>query len=92
VHFVGGQTPNSYTFNYLAPTLSSVSPTNSPTKGGVVLTISGTNFGLTGNVTVGGAPCPLTGLGYRQAVLFQLETVSAKSSYLQKTKTAMLPL
>jgi len=45
-------------FTYNAPVITDVQPdTALPTEGGVTLTISGTNFGTEGTVTVGGALC-----------------------------------
>ncbi|MDX2014653.1 MAG: IPT/TIG domain-containing protein, partial [Myxococcaceae bacterium] len=49
-----------------APTLMQVAPPSAPTRGGVVLTLTGANFG-TGprtTVTVGGNPCPVRSSGH----------------------------
>eukprot|EP00808_Paulinella_micropora_P005719 g34204.t1 len=47
-------------FNYSAPRLTALSPTNGPTSGGIDLTLTGASLGLTGAVvTVDGKDCPL---------------------------------
>lgn len=57
---VGGQSTN-FGFAYDPPSIASLSPARSPTQGGGDLTITGSNFGLSGAVvTVGGADCPVT--------------------------------
>ncbi len=59
----GGQTTAETTvlFNYTAPTASSASPLIGPTGGGVLITLVGANFGLSGIVTIGGVECPWAG-------------------------------
>jgi hypothetical protein len=44
------------TFNYDPPAITSVSPANGPTAGGILITVTGTNFGTGGSVTIGGFP------------------------------------
>ncbi len=51
-----GQTSNSVTFSYLAPTISSISPSSGPPSGGTVVTITGSNFTSNATVTFGGNP------------------------------------
>src|SRR5262249_13833405 len=50
---------NSWPFNYIGPTLTSVVPSNGPTAGNVPIVISGNNFGVAafGVATVGGLVC-----------------------------------
>jgi hypothetical protein len=58
---VGGQSSNTLGFTYTPPVLSSLSPTNGATAGGVPLVLTGSNFGASGaTVTVGGTACPVT--------------------------------
>jgi len=52
---VGNQTSPAVGFNYNAPVIQTVNPTNGPTAGGTTLTLQGTDFGTTGFVTVGGS-------------------------------------
>ena len=54
-----GQSSPSAPISYSAPVLTSVSATSRPTAGGTILTLSGSNFGLTPTVTVGGSPASL---------------------------------
>jgi hypothetical protein len=58
-----GLTNSPRSFSYNAPSILNVLPTSGPTAGAVLLTINGTSFGLTGSVTVGNSPCPISGLG-----------------------------
>jgi hypothetical protein len=48
-----------FNYTYGAPVISSVSPTGGATKGHVVLTITGRNFGTSATVTIGGRSCPV---------------------------------
>jgi hypothetical protein len=57
----GGQTTTAVNFNYNAPTLTSLSPLSGPTGGGIPLTLSGTNFGISGNFTLGSRLCLYSG-------------------------------
>jgi len=52
------------TFSYNPPMATEVQPQNGPTAGGIPITILGSNFALDGTVTVGGAPCDLSGAGW----------------------------
>lgn len=47
-------------FSYNKPSVSGVSWVTAPTSGGTSVVISGSNFGTSGSVTVGGEPCPDT--------------------------------
>jgi len=51
-------------FSYLPPQLSTVSPAVGPTAGGIIITLSGSSFGVTGYVFVGGVACPVVNLQY----------------------------
>src|SRR5205085_2059114 len=58
--FVSSQASNTVSYNYLAPSLSQPpSPSNGPTNGNVVITLTGSSFGSSGTVTVGGNPCSI---------------------------------
>ena len=46
-------------YHYANPVISSLVPNHGPTIGGINITISGTSFGLTPLVTVGGNNCPV---------------------------------
>lgn len=48
---------NPWPFSYAAPSVTSVTPSNGPTRGGTEITIVGTSFGLEGDVVVGSNPC-----------------------------------
>lgn len=41
-----------------------MSPATVVSDGGVIVTLSGTNFGTAGSVTIGGATCTPTGAGF----------------------------
>ena len=53
----GGKQTIALNFTYLAPTISSLQPTVGSTDGGSLVTISGSSFGSSGSVWVGGSPC-----------------------------------
>lgn len=53
----GLQYSNAYPFDFSGPSILSVYPTNGPTAGGVLVTVRGQNFGLSGSVYVGGQLC-----------------------------------
>ncbi len=48
-----------FSFGYDGPSISSVSPSSGPTRGGFPITINGTNFSASSSVAVGGSSCPL---------------------------------
>lgn len=52
--------------SYDAPVVSGVNPPNGGTSGGYLITISGTNFGTSASVTVGGSDCPVSSSGRTQ--------------------------
>lgn len=52
-----GMTSAAFNVAYEAPTLSGITPPNGATAGGTVLTITGTNLGTSGTVTIGGNVC-----------------------------------
>jgi hypothetical protein len=51
--------PQPYKYGNLPPVLSSLEPAGGPTLGGTVLTIRGENFGVAGEVRVGGLMAPI---------------------------------
>ena len=55
----GGQFSNSVSFNYDGPILYGISPATGPTLGGTSITLTGSNFGLTSTVSIGGENAPL---------------------------------
>ena len=71
VYVTSSQTMNLVPFplSYLPPAVSSVAPLSFITAGNTVLNVSGTSFGTTGSVTVGGVACPLTGIGYSNTAI-----------------------
>jgi hypothetical protein len=60
-----GMRSNEAVFAYSPPQITSVSPTSGPSTGGTVITITGTNFGTSGTVTVGGLDAPPTASGFQ---------------------------
>ena len=50
---------SAYLFSYGAPILSSVSPSSGDTAGGFLLTLSGTDFGVSGIVNFGSGICSI---------------------------------
>lgn len=56
----GGQTANTDSFSYYAPVITSIAPGEDSTQGGSLLTISGTNFGLSGTVKLDYPTCSVT--------------------------------
>jgi hypothetical protein len=64
----GGQSSASSVFTYDAPTLSALSPTSLPWRGGT-LTLTGTNFGVSPTVTVGAQPASVSSSTQTQAVV-----------------------
>lgn len=55
----GGQLSNTLNFSYDAPLLSDISAGSLPTAGGTVITLNGSNFGLTASVQLDGASVPV---------------------------------
>ena len=58
VDVAGRKTPAA-SFTYAAPDLQNISPGSGPTMGGTVITLYGTNFGLTPRVAIGGNPATI---------------------------------
>lgn len=56
---VDGQPSNAVQFSYAAPNITNVNPREGPTQGQTQIVVTGTNLGLTGEVTVGGVDCTL---------------------------------
>lgn len=52
-----GQTSSTKTFDYLPPSITSVSPSGGPAAGNNTITVTGLGFGGAGAVTVGGGAC-----------------------------------
>jgi hypothetical protein len=46
------------TFSYDPPSITAVNPTSGPSAGGIIITITGENFGTQAFASVGGADCP----------------------------------
>jgi hypothetical protein len=68
---ISGQSANT-TFNYSAPTISGITPSNGPTQGGTLIAISGSSLGTSGSVTIGGNPCVIqTGTQQHTQVICQ---------------------
>lgn len=61
---VSGQLSNIIDYAYALPVLSLISPASGTTAGGISLILTGTNFGISGSVFVGGVACPMTGSGW----------------------------
>lgn len=57
---VAGQSSNTGLFTYAAPSLSQLQPSTGPTAGGFTLTLTGQNFGSSGQVDFGSTPCPVS--------------------------------
>ena len=56
---VGGQLSAATSLSYDPPVLTGISPAYGPTAGGTRLTLTGSNFGLTPSVSIGGRPASL---------------------------------
>jgi len=63
----GGQFSNALSLSYDPPVLDPITA-SAPTSGGTALTLTGSNFGLTPTVVVGGRNCPVTVHTHTQAV------------------------
>src|SRR5207247_433033 len=50
------------------PAITGISPANGPTVGGLPITLTGSNFGTSGTVTIGGKSCPTTSYSATQVV------------------------
>jgi hypothetical protein len=61
-------TTSSVFFSYNGPTLTSINPATASTAGNVPLTLTGSNFGSSGVVTVGGQSCPAVSQSATQIV------------------------
>ncbi|MFF4589004.1 IPT/TIG domain-containing protein [Streptomyces sp. NPDC001388] len=56
-----GGTNNGLSYTYVAaPTLTAIAPTEGPTSGGTLVTVTGTGFTSTNQVTFDGVPAPFT--------------------------------
>ncbi|MVM38942.1 hypothetical protein GO730_17660 [Spirosoma sp. HMF3257] len=66
---VTGQQANSLLFNYDAPVIASITPNHGSTSGGTSLTLTGTNFGTRGVVSIGGVSAPVTAYSHTLVVV-----------------------
>jgi hypothetical protein len=66
---VSGVASNALNFTYDAPQITGISPATDNTQGGAVMTISGSNFGTAGTVTVGGVVCAPTGTAFAHSTI-----------------------
>ncbi len=65
---LAGQSSAPALFDHLPPAITSIAPDNGPMAGGVVLTLTGTNFGAAGaTVTVAGNACPVLSQSHTSA-------------------------
>jgi hypothetical protein len=56
--YAGDQLSAALIIHYAGPTVNGISPSHGPTAGGTVVTITGSNFGISmPTVTIGGLPC-----------------------------------
>ncbi|MBA4150553.1 MAG: IPT/TIG domain-containing protein [Verrucomicrobia bacterium] len=53
-------------FSYTAPNITSHTPNNGPTAGGTTVYLSGTDFGISPNVTFNGQPCDILSSSHTQ--------------------------
>ena len=58
-----GQQSNALSFSYNPPSILTVQPSQAPTDGGAILTISGASFGQSGTVALNGTQCVQAGPG-----------------------------
>lgn len=54
-------------WSYDPPAIALVSPGTVPTAGGGTITLTGSNFGRSGTITVGGSPCPMLSWSHNTA-------------------------
>ena len=64
-----GRSSNAVNFDYDAPQITHITCNSAPTAGGTILTLTGSNFGLSGSVSVGGHNAPVTSGGYSHTVI-----------------------
>lgn len=64
-----GRSSNAVNFDYDAPQIANITFSSAPTAGGTILTLTGSNFGLSGSVSVGGQNAPVTSGGYSHNVI-----------------------
>ena len=55
-------------FSYLPPSLGGIDPVSGPTQGGTELTLTGKNFGIEGDVIVGGNSCEIISWDHTEIV------------------------
>jgi hypothetical protein len=102
-----GKSSTSFPYSFGAPTIGSVTPASGLTSGGNTITISGSNFGLSGTAKVGTSVCPIvtrshtqltctapSGAGAAQAVVVSVAGQTSNNgqySYLAPTITQIAP-
>jgi hypothetical protein len=64
----GGQASPAAFINYNAPAITSISPGNGPTSGSIPITINGSNFGITPQVSIGGKPASTVFIAHNRIV------------------------
>jgi IPT/TIG domain/Tyrosine-protein kinase ephrin type A/B receptor-like len=65
---VGLQTSNAINANYSLPSVSQVTPSTVSTDGTTLVTVTGSSFSTSGNVSVGGSACNVTSFTHTQAL------------------------
>ncbi|WP_245859874.1 IPT/TIG domain-containing protein [Spirosoma aerolatum] len=69
------QASSSLSFNYDVPEIANISPAHGPTSGGTSLTLTGSNFGMSGIVTIDGVEAPVVSGQYsHSSVVVSLPT------------------
>jgi large repetitive protein len=84
----GSQTSSQLFYSYNGPVVNSVSPNRGPTSGGIVITVTGTNFGGVStppSVTIGGSICSLINYTAHFSVLCSLPAGTGLSKSVMVT-------
>lgn len=55
---VAGQSSDAFALSYAAPLIEQIDPASAPAGGNITITLSGRNFGLSGEVLFADRPCP----------------------------------
>ncbi len=89
---VDGQNTSPLSFGYDDPIITNIFPATGPSTGGTTITLSGSNFGTNGTVTIGGQNCSIVscshtqivctspaGQGLNQALVVQVETQTSNT-------------
>jgi hypothetical protein len=64
-----GRASNSVPFSYNPPAITGISVSAGPTAGGTLITLTGSNFGTSGTVSIGGQDAPVTSGGYSHTTI-----------------------